>query len=109
MLGAYGRSDLRRDPRCACWIGLGHSARGVKAGVHRPPVGGISGTSAQGANSIVVSGGYEDDLDLGDELIYTGAVGNDPETGAQVAELGRHFGRRVLVNLDANAVAVLDT
>jgi putative restriction endonuclease len=34
---------------------------------------GISGTRAEGADSIVVSGGYEDDEDFDDELIYTGA------------------------------------
>lgn len=57
-----------------------------RAGVHRPTVPGISGTGAEGADSIVVSGGYEDDEDLGDELIYTGAGGNDPSTGRQIAD-----------------------
>lgn len=55
-------------------------------GVHRPTIGGISGTKAQGADSIVVSGGYEDDADFGDEIIYTGAGGNDPNTGKQIAD-----------------------
>jgi putative restriction endonuclease len=55
------------------------------AGVHRPTVGGISGTRAEGADSIVVSG-YEDDEDFGDEIIYTGAGGNDPNTGRQIAD-----------------------
>jgi putative restriction endonuclease len=56
------------------------------AGVHRPLIGGISGTRAQGTDSIVVSGGYEDDEDRGDEIIYTGAGGNDPATGRQIAD-----------------------
>lgn len=56
------------------------------AGVHRPTVGGISGTKTEGADSIVVSGGYEDDVDNGDEIIYTGAGGNDPNTGKQIAD-----------------------
>ena len=56
-----------------------------EAGVHRPTMGGISGTKAQGADSIVVNGGYEDDEDHGDEIIYTGAGGNDPATGKQIA------------------------
>lgn len=56
-----------------------------KAGVHRPTMGGISGTKLEGADSIVVSGGYEDDEDLGDEIIYTGAGGNDPSSGKQIA------------------------
>lgn len=55
-------------------------------GVHRPTIGGISGTRAQGSDSIVVSGGYEDDEDFGDEIIYTGAGGNDPKTGKQIAD-----------------------
>jgi putative restriction endonuclease len=41
--------------------------------VHRPPMAGISGTAAEGADSIVVSGGYEDDEDYGEEILYTGA------------------------------------
>lgn len=45
---------------------------------------GISGTSAEGADSIVVSGGYEDDEDYGDEIIYTGAGANDPMTKKQI-------------------------
>jgi putative restriction endonuclease len=34
----------------------------------------------------VVSGGYEDDEDFGDELLYTGHGGNDAETHKQVAD-----------------------
>lgn len=54
------------------------------AGVHRPTQGGISGTGREGADSIVVSGGYEDDRDLGPEIVYVGHGGRDPETGEQV-------------------------
>jgi putative restriction endonuclease len=57
-----------------------------KAEVHRPTVGGISGTKAEGADSVVVSGGYEDDQDYGHEIIYTGAGGNDPASGKQIAD-----------------------
>lgn len=39
-----------------------------------------------GADAIVVSGGYEDDNDDGDEIIYTGQGGNDPDSGKQVAD-----------------------
>jgi len=56
------------------------------AGIHPPRMAGISGTSAEGADSIVLSGGYEDDLDLGDIIVYTGHGGNDPATGKQVAD-----------------------
>jgi putative restriction endonuclease len=57
-----------------------------KSGVHAPPMAGISGTGAEGADSIVVNGGYEDDDDLGYEIIYTGAGGNDPKTKGQIAD-----------------------
>ncbi|MFG2078701.1 YDG/SRA domain-containing protein [Nonomuraea maritima] len=54
------------------------------AGVHRPLIGGISGTAEEGADSIVVSGGYPDDEDYGDTVIYTGHGGRDANTGKQV-------------------------
>jgi putative restriction endonuclease len=56
------------------------------AGVHRPLVAGISGGAAEGADSIVLNGGYEDDRDYGDVIYYTGHGGNDPETRRQVAD-----------------------
>lgn len=56
------------------------------AGVHRPPQGGISGGEQEGADSIVVSGGYEDEEDYGDVIIYTGHGGRDPATGKQIAD-----------------------
>lgn len=45
------------------------------AGVHRQHQGGIVGTPRFGAESIVVSGGYEDDEDHGSFVIYTGHGG----------------------------------
>lgn len=47
------------------------------ARVHRPPVAGISARQAYGAESIVLNGGYKDDQDFGDEIIYTGQGGQD--------------------------------
>lgn len=46
--------------------------------VHRPIQGGISGTKAEGADSICISGGYVDDEDYGDYIIYTGHGGRSP-------------------------------
>jgi putative restriction endonuclease len=43
-----------------------------KTGVHLPTRAGISGAAEEGADSIVLSGGYEDDRDDGDVIIYTG-------------------------------------
>ncbi|KAK7457293.1 hypothetical protein BaRGS_00039235 [Batillaria attramentaria] len=45
-------------------------------GVHRPTVAGIHG-GEEGAYSIALSGGYEDDIDLGDCFTYTGEGGRD--------------------------------
>lgn len=58
----------------------------AQAGVHRPQQAGISGAAREGADSIVLSGGYEDDLDLGDTIIYTGHGGRDQLTGQQVSD-----------------------
>ena len=54
-------------------------------GVHRPLQAGISGSQVEGADSIILSGGYEDDEDHGDVIIYTGHGGRSQITGAQVA------------------------
>lgn len=53
---------------------------------HRNWAAGIDGNSQEGAAAIVLSGGYEDDQDLGDEIIYTGAGGNDPNSKQQVKD-----------------------
>ncbi|KAL5010691.1 hypothetical protein ScPMuIL_012996 [Solemya velum] len=45
-------------------------------GIHRPPVSGIHG-GPEGAYSIALSGGYEDDIDLGECFTYTGEGGRD--------------------------------
>ncbi|XP_014774607.1 E3 ubiquitin-protein ligase UHRF1 [Octopus bimaculoides] len=47
------------------------------AGIHRPTVAGIHGSETEGAYSIALSGGYEDDLDFGECFTYTGAGGRD--------------------------------
>ena len=65
--------------------GFGSRAELSDAGLHKPLIAGISGSSKEGADSIVLSGGYEDDQDFGDVIIYTGHGGRDPETGRQVA------------------------
>jgi predicted restriction endonuclease len=60
-------------------------AEAAAAGVHRALQAGIVGTGKLGAESIVSSGGYEDDDDRGDELVYTGHGGRD-SNGRQVAD-----------------------
>ncbi|KAI8823104.1 PUA-like domain-containing protein [Fimicolochytrium jonesii] len=48
-----------------------------RALIHRPPVSGIHGTPAHGCYSLALSGGYEDDIDLGAAFTYTGEGGRD--------------------------------
>lgn len=57
-----------------------------ESGCHRPPVGGIHGRESDGAYSIVLSGGYEDDQDDGDEFLYTGSGGRDLSGNKRTAE-----------------------
>ncbi|XP_064476386.1 E3 ubiquitin-protein ligase UHRF1-like isoform X2 [Ornithodoros turicata] len=57
-----------------------------EAGVHRPHVAGIHGRDGEGAFSIVLSGGYEDDVDEGDEFTYTGSGGRDLSGNKRTAE-----------------------
>ncbi|KAL8267147.1 hypothetical protein R6Q59_004491 [Mikania micrantha] len=46
-------------------------------GAHLPHVAGISGQSDYGAQSVALSGGYEDDEDHGEWFLYTGSGGRD--------------------------------
>ncbi|XP_073950182.1 E3 ubiquitin-protein ligase UHRF1-like isoform X2 [Choristoneura fumiferana] len=57
-----------------------------ESGVHRPPVSGIHGRDVEGAYSIVLSGGYEDDVDHGVEFTYTGSGGRDLSGNKRTAE-----------------------
>lgn len=56
------------------------------SGIHRPLQAGICGSPDEGAESIILSGGYEDDIDNGDVIIYTGHGGRDPSSGSQVED-----------------------
>jgi putative restriction endonuclease len=57
-------------------------------GLHRDIRRGIcgSGIPGRGAESIVLSGGYEDDIDLGALIYYTGQGGRDRRTGLQIED-----------------------
>lgn len=46
-------------------------------GAHFPHVAGIAGQSDHGAQSVALSGGYEDDEDHGEWFLYTGSGGRD--------------------------------
>ena len=57
------------------------------AGVHRMTQNGIAGYGGnQPAESIVLSGGSQDDIDDGDEILYTGEGGRDPASGRQIRD-----------------------
>jgi len=55
-----------------------------KVGFHIPAQAGISGSQTERADSLVLSGGY-DDKDLGDTIIYAGHGGRDENTGEYIA------------------------
>ncbi|XP_076135214.1 E3 ubiquitin-protein ligase UHRF1 [Alosa pseudoharengus] len=57
-----------------------------ESGVHRPHVAGIHGRSNDGAYSLVLAGGYEDDKDDGNEFTYTGSGGRDLSGNKRTAE-----------------------
>ena len=57
-----------------------------KVGIHGPTMGGIWGRENEGACSIVLSGGYEDDIDDLNYIKYTGQGGQDAPGGKQVAD-----------------------
>ncbi|WP_266367365.1 YDG/SRA domain-containing protein [Tellurirhabdus rosea] len=63
-----------------------HRLELAMSGVHAPTQAGISGSQLEGADSIVLSGGYEDDKDYGDVIIYTGHGGRDLDTGKQITD-----------------------
>jgi putative restriction endonuclease len=66
--------------------GTSYADRRSATPVHKPLEHGISGGGKEGSDSIVVSGGYEDDEDYGDLIVYTGFGGRDRATGAQIAD-----------------------
>jgi putative restriction endonuclease len=57
----------------------------ITAGLHKHLQRGISSNRGYGATSIVLSGGYLEDEDYGDVIIYTGQGGRDNETRKQIA------------------------
>lgn len=64
---------------------------GVHCGIQR-------GIADRGGHSIVLSGGYKDDHDDGDVIIYTGEGGRDASTGRQVSDQTLSRGNLALLN-----------
>uniref|UniRef100_A0A8D3DDP9 E3 ubiquitin-protein ligase UHRF n=1 Tax=Scophthalmus maximus TaxID=52904 RepID=A0A8D3DDP9_SCOMX len=74
-----------------------------ESGVHRPHVAGIHGRSNDGSYSLVLAGGYEDDVDDGNEFTYTGSGGRDLSGNKRTAEQScdqtlTHMNRAVALN-----------
>jgi putative restriction endonuclease len=68
-----------------------------RAKVHRQLQAGIVGTQALGCESIAIVGGYEDDVDHGHVIIYTGEGGRDAKTGKQIGPQRLTKGNAALV------------
>jgi putative restriction endonuclease len=94
----FRRNDLRWRSR---WLVLEYSFASRRelydAGIHRALQAGIVGLASTGAESIVLSGGYVDDQDLGNEILYTGDGGRDPATRRQIANQEFHGHNQALV------------
>uniref|UniRef100_A0A3Q3E8S5 E3 ubiquitin-protein ligase UHRF n=1 Tax=Labrus bergylta TaxID=56723 RepID=A0A3Q3E8S5_9LABR len=78
-----------------------------ESGVHRPHVAGIHGRSNDGAFSLVLAGGYEDDVDDGNEFTYTGSGGRDLSGNKRTAEQScdqtlTHMNRALALNCNVN-------
>ena len=72
------------------------------AGVHRATMAGICGSQEIGAYSLVLSGGYEDDFDNLNSILYTGHGGQD-EKGKQVKDQEFTRGNKALsLNMEEN-------
>jgi putative restriction endonuclease len=70
--------------------------------LHRGLMRGI----APHGSSIVLSGGYVDDEDLGDVIIYTGEGGRDSTTERQIADQQLTLGNRALAENHLNGIPV---
>jgi putative restriction endonuclease len=78
----------------------------ARSGVHRATQAGITGTASAGAESIVLSGGYVDDIDDGDRIVYTGHGGRDQNTKRQIADQYLTRGNRALARSEMESLPV---
>jgi putative restriction endonuclease len=66
------------------------------AGIHRPWEAGICFSQTEGAESLVLSGGFPDDSDRGHVIVYTGHGGQDRATRKQVKDQELTLGNKAL-------------
>ncbi|KAM6226489.1 E3 ubiquitin-protein ligase UHRF2 isoform 3-T3 [Spheniscus humboldti] len=117
LLGQRGNSEFRKLTKYCFWrehlksiFGMNYLPEFIfgvsEAGVHRPHVGGIHGRSNDGAYSLVLAGGFEDEVDRGDEFTYTGSGGRDLSGNKRIGEHSfdqtlTHMNRALALNCDA--------
>jgi putative restriction endonuclease len=78
------------------------------AGLHKHLMAGIDYEKGGNARSIVISGGYKDDQDFGDRIIYTGQGGQSaPGSGKQISDQELTKGNQALVNSHLNGAPVM--
>ncbi|CAN6345568.1 unnamed protein product [Urochloa humidicola] len=77
----FGPILAENDPRRSIGVRVGETWEDRlecrQWGAHFPHVAGIAGQSTYGAQSVALSGGYEDDEDHGEWFLYTGSGGRD--------------------------------
>lgn len=76
-----------------------------KAKIHAQTQAGISGSQNEGADSIIISGGYEDDQDLWDTIVYTGQGGQNT-SGKHIADQQLTRGNLALVRNELEGLPV---
>lgn len=77
-----------------------------QAGLHRHGRAGISGHYEAGADAIIISGGYADDVDEGDRIIYTGQGGQAKAGGDQSDHQELIMGNLALARAEERGVPV---
>ena len=78
----------------------------AEASAYRHREAGISSSASKGADSIVLSGGYEDDQDVGALIIYTGYGCGYPATVRQVSDQPFSLWNRALLYNGLNGLPV---
>lgn len=76
-----------------------------KAKIHAQTQAGISGSQNEGADSIIISGGYEDDQDYWDTIVYTGQGGQNP-SGKHIADQKLSRGNLALVKNELEGLPI---
>jgi putative restriction endonuclease len=77
------------------------------AGLHRHPMNGISGNSKDvGADAIVISGRYKDDVDKGDQIIYSGEGGRRRGSNIQTFDQRLTRGNAALARSEESGLPV---